>query len=133
MGIDYGRKRTGIAVTDPLKLISSALETVETKELYNFIEKYLESEQVELFVIGEPLHADGTPPAHHTEIIQLSKALQKKYPHIDVVLHDERYTSVEAKEIIIKSGVKKKKRRDKSLIDKIAAALILEDYMNQNL
>lgn len=129
MGIDYGNKKTGISVTDPLKIIVSALETVVTRELFDFLEKYFEQENVELVVVGEPLHPDGTPCGPHANIIGFTRKLKKLYPDIEVVLHDERYTSIEAREIIMKSGAKKKKRHDKTLVDKISAALILENYM----
>ncbi len=129
MGIDYGNKKTGIAVTDPLKIITTALETVHTERLLDYIASYLEKEEVERIVIGEPLHPDGTPLPQHQNIIGLQRKLKKTYPGIDVVLQDERYTSIEAREIILKSGAKKKKRRDKTLVDKISAALILEYHL----
>ncbi len=129
MGIDYGNKKTGIAVTDPLKIITTALDTVATHTLLEYISNYLKEEEVELIVIGEPLHPDGTPLPQHANIIGFSRKLQKAYPEIEIVLHDERYTTIEAREIIRNSGAKKKKRQDKALVDRISAALILEHYM----
>ncbi len=129
MGIDYGSKRTGLAVTDPLKIIVSALDTVATDDIIPYLESYMENETVELIVLGEPLHADGNPMSQHQHVIGLSRQIKKRFPNLEVVLHDERFTSVDAKEIIMRSGAKKKKRRDKQLIDKISAALILESYM----
>lgn len=131
MGIDYGTKRTGVAVTDPLQIIASGLETVATREIFAFLENYLREEEVETVVVGEPLHPDGQP----TQIAHLIKGfvrkLRKQYPDLEVVLFDESYTSVQAKEIILASGTKKKARREKSLVDKLSAALILEAYMKE--
>lgn len=128
--IDYGTKRTGLAVTDPLQIIATGLDTVSTEKLKDFIDTYLFQEQVESFVLGEPLYPDGNPAQIHHLVIEFKTYLEKKYPDIPVYLQDERYTSEEAKEIIRKSGVKKKKRRDKSLVDKVSAVLILQDFMN---
>jgi putative Holliday junction resolvase len=130
MGIDYGVKKTGIAVTDPLRIISSALDTVPTHTLLDYVADYFAKEEVELIIIGEPLHPDGNPiEPQHSQIVGLSRKLRKLYPDKRVVLHDERYTTQDAKEILLMSGAKKKKRKDKALLDKISAALILEDYM----
>jgi putative Holliday junction resolvase len=129
MGIDYGRKKTGIAVTDPLKIIVSALETVTTHVLFDWLADYFEKEDVDVIVIGEPLHPDGSPLGPHQDIIGFSRKLRKLYPDKEVILFDERYTSMEAREIIKMSGAKKKKREDKTLVDRISAALILENYM----
>ncbi len=129
MGIDYGKKRTGIAVTDPLQIIASALETVSTPDLFSFLNQYLATEEVEIIVVGEPLNLDGSPTDATPLVYQFVKKLKTKFPSIPIELTDERYTSKRAKEFILKSGVNKKKRRDKSLVDKISAALILEDYM----
>ncbi len=129
MGIDYGTKKTGIAVTDPLKIITTALETVATKDIFTFLEDYFSNEEVDTIVIGEPLHPDGTPLPVHSEIVGFSRKIKKLYPEKTVDFQDERYTTIEAREILVKSGAKKKKRRDKALVDKISAALILEQYM----
>jgi putative Holliday junction resolvase len=132
MGIDYGTKRTGIAVTDPLQLIASGLETVATDEVFDFLKEYLEKEEVELIVVGEPLHADGNPAQIAHLVVGFVRKLRKQFPFIEVVTWDERFTSEEAKQIIRESGAGKKKRRDKSLVDRISAALILEDYLRSN-
>ncbi len=132
MGIDYGTKRIGIAVTDPLKIIASGLTTIPTKELFEFLTDYIKEEEVEKIVVGEPVHKDGNPAQIAHIVVGFVRKLKKQFPHIEVVMHDEWGTSVKAKEIILQSGVKQKKRRDKSLVDKIAAALILEDYMNSS-
>jgi putative Holliday junction resolvase len=129
LAIDYGTKRTGIAVTDPLQLIASPLETVSTASLLDYLRDYLSNEEVETIVIGEPLHADGKPMRIHHLVVGLARKLQKNYPELAVELHDESFTSENAKKIILQSGTRKKKRRDKSLIDKVSAALILNDYL----
>lgn len=132
MGIDYGAKRTGIAVTDPLQLIASGLTTIPTGEVFDFLENYLKNEPVEKIVVGEPLHEDGKPAHIAHLIVGFVRNLKKKFPEVEIVTHDERFSSVAALDIIRQSGIKQKKRRDKSLVDKIAAALILEDYLKQS-
>ena len=129
MSIDYGTKRTGIAVTDPLQIIASGLTTVHTSELFGFLEKYFSEEEVELVVVGESYHKDGNPTKVMEQITGFIRKLRKKYPELEVVTQDENHTSSMAKEIILRSGIPKKKRREKGLVDRIAAALILEEYM----
>lgn len=132
MAIDYGTKKTGIAVTDPLKIIANGLDTVPTGELMAFLDDYFFTETVETIVFGEVTHADGTPGSNQKKIHNLMAHIAKKYPNIYLTTFDESFTSLRAKEIILKSGVKKKKRQDKSLVDKISAVLILQDYMEAN-
>lgn len=132
LAIDYGLKRSGIAVTDPLRIIASGLTTVPTKELMDFLKTYCETEEVEIFVVGLPMHNDGSPAQIADHVDKFSEQLQKQFPDKSVQRFDERYTSKEASKIILQSGIKKQKRRDKALIDKIAAALILEYYMEAN-
>lgn len=132
MAIDYGTKRTGIAVTDPLQIIPTGLDTVPTASIFEFLTDYLEKEEVETIVVGEPLYPDGKPAQIAHLVVGFVRKLKKTFPAIPVVMHDERYTSVEAKNIILQSGVSKKKRRDKSLIDKISAVLILEEYLEDH-
>ncbi len=132
LAIDFGLKRTGIAVTDPLKIIASGLTTVPTAEVMAFLEKYCSEEEVERFVVGLPLHPDGNPAQIAAQADLFAEQLQKKFPDQPVARQDERYTSFEAKRIILQSGAKKQKRRDKALVDKVAAALILEQYMEAN-
>lgn len=129
LAIDYGTKRTGIAVTDPLQIIASPLETVPTASLLEYLASYLSEEEVETIVIGEPLHADGQPAQIHHFVVGLARKLRKTYPHLEVELWDERFTSEDAKKVILQSGAKKKKRRDKALVDQVSASLILSDYM----
>jgi putative holliday junction resolvase len=132
LAIDFGLKRTGIAVTDPLRIIASGLTTVETKDLMEFLKTYCAAEEVETFVVGLPLHPDGNPAQIAPQADAFAELLQKQFPEKPVVRFDERYTSKEASRIMVQSGIKKSKRRDKALVDKIAAALILEYYMEAN-
>jgi len=129
MGIDYGTKRIGIAVTDPLQIIASGLDTVPIGEIFDYLSGYFQKETVEKIVVGEPLHEDGNPAQIAHLVVGFVRKLQRLFPKIAVVTRDERYTSVEAKRIILQSGAKKKKRRNKELVDKISAVLILQDYM----
>lgn len=132
MAIDYGTKRTGLAVSDPLQIIASGLDTIATHELLDFLETYFNEEEVEAVVIGEPRHADGNPTKITHLIIGLERKLKKLYPEKRVILQDEAFTSADAKQIILQSGAKKKKRREKGLVDKISAVLILQEYMERN-
>jgi len=131
MAIDYGRKRTGIAVSDHLQMIATGLDTVQTKDLFDFLKTYMETESVVEVVVGEPLLEDGTPSQNLPRVEAFVIAFKEKYPSIKVTLQDERYTSREAKRTIIGSGINKKKRRDKSLVDKIAAVIILQQYIEK--
>ena len=129
IAIDYGTKRTGLAVTDPLQIIANGLDTVATKDLEEYLRQYLNQEEVETIVVGEPFYPDGNPAQIHPQVIGFVRKLKKLFPDIEVVTHDERYTSEEAKQVILQSGAKKKKRRDKGLVDKVSAVLILQDYL----
>ena len=129
LAIDYGTKKTGLAVSDPLQIIASGLDTIPTLELFDYLDNYFTSEDVETIVIGEPLYPDGNPAQIHHLVVGFKRKLEKKYPAKEIVFQDERYTSEEAKDIIRKSGVKKKKRQDKSLVDKVSAVLILQEFM----
>lgn len=132
LAIDYGLKRTGIAVTDPLHIIASGLTTVETGTLMEFLTRYCQTESVEMFVVGLPLHPDGNPAQIAPQVDAFVEKLKKQFPDTPVTRQDERYTSNDAKKIILQSGIKKQKRRDKALVDKVAAAIILEQYMLDN-
>ncbi|MCI5083856.1 MAG: Holliday junction resolvase RuvX [Saprospiraceae bacterium] len=133
MAIDYGTKRTGIAVSDPLQIIANGLNTVPTNTLMDFLEEYFKAEEVETIVIGEPRHADGNPTHVTPLVIGLERKLKKLYPEKTVLLQDEAFTSADARQIILQSGAKKKKRREKGLVDKISAVLILQAYMENQL
>ncbi len=132
LAIDYGRKRTGIAVTDPMQIIANGLTTVPTMEIFDFIDRYLNEEEVERFVVGEPLYPDGNPAQLAGEVKRFVQQLQKRYASIPVSMQDERFTSEEAKEAILHSGIRQKKRRDKSLVDKVAATIILQQYLEEH-
>jgi len=129
LAIDYGTKRTGLAVTDPLQIIATGLDTVATDELLPYLQRYFAQEEVERVVLGEPLHLDGHPTALVPLIRKFAQQLQKLYPTLTIVYQDERFTSEMAKEAIRQSGARQKKRRDKGLIDKMAATLILQEYL----
>ncbi|KRG30335.1 Holliday junction resolvase RuvX [Salegentibacter mishustinae] len=129
MALDFGTKRTGIAVSDELKMIASGLTTVNTPELLDFLEKYFKEENVELVLVGEPKQKDDTASAVEVYILQFLKIFIKKFPEMPVKRIDERFTSKMAFQSMIDSGLKKKKRRDKALIDEISATIILQSYL----
>jgi len=129
LAIDYGTKRTGIAITDELKLIASGLTTVNTKELLKFLNKYFTSENVDVVLIGEPRQRDGTQSLIEVEIKKFVIILSEAFPKLKIVRVDERYTSKIAFQTMIDSGLKKKQRQNKELIDEISATIILQDYL----
>lgn len=129
LAIDYGVRRTGLAVSDPLRLIAGGLTTVETKQLERFLADYIQKEQVDVIVLGKPSQMDGTPSETWRFIEPLSRRLKAAYPDKEVVFYDERFTSVLAHRAMIDGGMKKMARRDKAVVDKIAATIILEDYL----
>ena len=129
LAIDYGLKRTGIAVTDPLKIIATALTTVESPKLISFLKDYFSKEEVELIIIGEPKNWDETD-THATPLVRkIVERLKKEFPKIPLKLVDERYTSKMASSALLDMGLKKKQRQDKSLVDKVAATIILQEYL----
>lgn len=130
LAIDFGLKRTGIAVTDPLQIIATPLQAVESRLLIPFLERYLTKEEVEAIVIGDPKNLDGSDNALTAQVHELAEILKRKFPGKKVVLVDERFTSRMAQQSILKSGLKKKDRREKSLTDIVSAALILQHYMD---
>lgn len=130
MAIDYGLKRTGLAVTDPLQLIASPLTTVLTAELLDFLKDYITKEEVSLFVIGMPKRLDSTPSQTAPNVKGFIKALQRDIPQIEVKEIDERFTSVMAMQAMIAGGMSKKNRRDKANVDKVSATIILQSYMS---
>ena len=129
LSIDYGTKRTGIAVSDPLQIIATGLDTVPTHQLMAFLKNYMQEEDVETIVVGEPFQPDGTPSQISHLILGFVRQLRKEFPDINIERVDESYSSEEAKAIIFRSGAKKKKRREKGLVDKISAVLILQDFL----
>ena len=129
LALDYGTKRTGIAVTDELKLIASGLTTVATSELLLFLEKYFSEENVELVLVGEPRRNDDSFSESETYIQEFLKKFAEKFPEMPVKRVDERYTSKMAFQTMIDSGLKKKQRRNKALVDEISATIILQSYL----
>lgn len=131
LAIDYGLKRTGIAVTDPLQIIATGLTTVESKQLIPFLKEYFSKEEVELIIIGEPKNWDDTD-THATPLVEKCvKELQKNFPALPIKKVDERFTSKMAKDSMLEMGLKKKERRNKALVDEIAATIMLQEYMRQ--
>ncbi|MEW7292730.1 Holliday junction resolvase RuvX [Aquimarina sp. 2304DJ70-9] len=129
LAIDYGGKRCGIAVTDESKIIASGLTTVDTKNLLSWLKEYVSKEVVELFVVGEPKRLHGEPSESEKLIQPFLEKLAKELPEIPVKRIDERFTSKIAFDTMIASGISKKKRRDKALVDQISATIILQDYL----
>ena len=129
LAIDYGMKRTGIAVTDPLQIIASPLLTVETGQLMKFLEDYFRKEKVDAVIFGDPKNLDNTDSALSDVVRKFAAEVQKKFPEMKIEWVDERFTSKMAQQTIISSGLKKMDRRNKSLLDKVSAALILQHYL----
>ncbi|MBQ8226268.1 MAG: Holliday junction resolvase RuvX [Bacteroidaceae bacterium] len=129
LAIDYGRKRTGLAVSDPLQIIANGLTTVPTHELLNFLCDYCQHEQVEQFILGLPTQTNGQASENQQRVRQFAARLEKALPHIPIAYHDERYTSVLAHKTMIDSGIGRKRRQDKALVDEISATIILQSYM----
>lgn len=129
LAIDYGQKRTGIAVTDPLQLIATALETVASHELLKYLKNYVVQEPVEAFIVGLPKRLDGTDSENAARVRTFVMHLQNALPDIPVYWHDERFTSSMALQAMIAGGSSKKDRREKGNIDKVSAAIILQSYM----
>ncbi len=130
LAIDYGTRRTGLAVSDPLRIIAGALETVETKQLERWLTDYFSREDVDTIVVGKPSQMNGEPSETMRFIEPLVGRLRHAYPDKRIVLHDERYTSVMAQRTIRESGIGRMARRDKALVDKVAATIILQSYMD---
>jgi putative Holliday junction resolvase len=129
LSIDYGKKRTGLAVTDPLQLIAGGLATVSTSELFDWLKAYLAKEPVERIVIGEPRQPNGQPSENLVRVQQFVNRWRKAMPEVPIEFYDERFTSVLAHQVMIDGGLKKKARQDKALVDEISATIILEDYL----
>ena len=129
LAIDYGRKRAGIAVTDELQLIAGGLETVHVKDIWDFLAQYLQKEDVECIVVGEPKDMRNNPSEASRFIEPFVRKLKKTYPEMRIERYDERFTSKLALDAMIAGGLKKTKRQDKSLVDKISATMILQSYL----
>ena len=129
LSIDYGKKRTGLAVTDPLQIIAGGLATVATSELFDYLKAYIEREQVEMIVIGEPRQPNGEPSENLARVQQFVNRWRKAMPQVPIRYYDERFTSVLAHQAMLDGGLKKKARQNKGLVDEISATIILEDYL----
>ena len=132
VSIDYGKKRTGLAVTDPLQLIAGGLATVSTSELFEYLTQYVAKESVERIVIGEPRQPNGQPSENLARVQQFVNRWRKAMPQIPIEYFDERFTSVLAHQAMLEGGLKKKARQDKALVDEISATIILQDYMRSH-
>jgi putative Holliday junction resolvase len=129
LSIDYGKKRTGIAVTDPLQIIATGLTTVETPQLFKYLKEYFVKETVELIIMGEPKNMDDSD-THATPLVKQAVArLKKEFPTIPIKMVDERFTSKMASQAMIDMGLKKKQRQNKALVDEIAATIMLQEYL----
>lgn len=131
LALDYGGKRTGVAATDPLQIIASPLTTVNTSDLMDYLKNYFLTEDVEALVVGQPMRYDGSHPPIEEEILKFIDSFKQKFPQIVVHRVNEMFTSKEAMRALIQSGVKKKQRRDKKLLDSTSATLILQEFLGQ--
>ena len=129
LSIDYGKKRTGLAVTDPLQIIAGGLATVSTSELFDWLRNYMAKEPVERIIIGEPRQPNGQPSENLQRVQQFVSRWRKAVPEVPIEYFDERFTSVLAHQAMIDGGLRKKARQDKALVDEISATIILEDYL----
>ena len=133
LAIDYGKKRTGIAVTDTLQMIANGLATIETKELEKFLTDYVAREDVATIVVGKPTQMNGEDSENMKRIEPFFNRMKRLFPDKEIVYYDERFTSVLAHQAMLQSGIGKKARQDKALVDKISATIILEDYLQRKL
>ncbi|MDD3078982.1 MAG: Holliday junction resolvase RuvX [Paludibacter sp.] len=133
LAIDYGQKRVGLAVTDPLQITANGLDTVASHEVLDYIGRYIEKEPVEKFVIGLPKQMNGQDSQSMQYIKPFAVKLQKKFPDIEIIYVDERFTSVLAHQTMRDAGLKKKDRQNKELVDKISATIILQSYLTSNI
>ncbi len=129
LAIDYGVKRIGLAVTDEMQMIAFGLITVPTTEIFYYLSNYIQKEKVDLIVVGEPKQMDNTASESEVHILPFIEKMKEKFPTIPIKRHDERFTSKMAFQTMLDSGMKKKQRRNKALIDEISATIILQDYL----
>ena len=131
IALDYGKKRTGIAVTDPLQIIATGLTTVDTQTLFDFLKEYITKEGVEKILIGDPLNLDGTETDSTAAVKHCIRRLKNTFPNIPIVTIDERYTSKLASRAMVEMGMKKKERQKKGIIDEVAATMMLQEYLGE--
>lgn len=129
MAFDYGTKRIGIAVTDPLQMIATGLDTVHPNQIIEYLKKYLQTEQVERFILGDPKQMDGTPSQSAPHVKGFANLLKKTFPAIPVEMFDERFTSKMASAAILQSGIKKSARQEKGLVDTVSATILLQSWL----
>lgn len=129
LAIDFGKKRTGLAVTDPLKLIAGGLTTLPSAQLLPFLIQYTKQEEVDLFLLGEPRQMNYEPSENRPRVLEFKAKLQKAIPAIPVLLADERFTSLLAHQTMIEAGLKKKERQNKALVDELSAVILLQSYL----
>jgi len=132
MAFDYGTKRIGIAVTDPLQIIATGLQTIHPKDIIAYLKKYMQTEQVELFVVGEPKQMDNTPSQSAVHVRGFVNLLKKEFPTIPIEMLDERFTSKMATAAILQSGARKTQRQDKALVDTVSAVILLQSWMSKH-
>lgn len=132
LAIDYGKKRTGIAVTDPLKIIANGLTTVDSQQLFDFLKSYIAKEEVEKIIIGLPYQLDGSPTDATPSVLHCIRRLKNTFPTIPIVPVDEQFSSKMASRAMVEMGMKKKDRQKKELIDEIAATILLQEYMQSH-
>lgn len=133
LSVDYGKKRCGLAVTDPLQIVPGGLTTVRTSDLFCYLKEYVEREDVERVVIGDPKQNDGSASENRDRVMKFVRQWQKEMPTVPIELYDERFTSVLAHRAMIDAGLKRKARQDKALVDEISATIILQGYMDHQL
>ncbi len=133
LAIDYGRKRVGLAVSDPLKIAANPLDTIAVHEVMQFLKNYLQKETVETIVVGKALRMNGNESESMQHIHPFFESLKKNFPEVRIVFADERFSSVLAQRAILEAGMKKKERQNKALVDKVAATIILQTYLESNL
>ena len=131
MAFDYGTKRIGIAVTDPLQMIANGLDTIHPNQIIDYLKNYLQTEQVQTFVVGDPKQMDGTPSQSAIHVKGFVNLLRKTFPDIPVEMMDERFTSKMASAVILQSGINKKARQNKALVDNISATILLQSWMGR--
>lgn len=133
LALDYGKKRTGIAVTDPLKIIATGIQTINTENLFEFLSDYIKKETIEKIIIGLPMNLDGTPTDITAAVQHCIRRLKNTFPAIPIIPVDERYSSKMASKAMLEMGMKKKDRQEKSNIDLVAATMMLQDYLANNI
>ena len=132
VALDYGKKRTGIAVSDPLKLIAGGLTTLPSNETIGFLKQYVADNAVDLFILGDPLQMNYMPSENRERVLKFKKNLQQSFPDIGIQMVDERFTSLLAHKAMIEGGLKKKDRQNKALVDELSATIILQSFLENN-